>query len=46
MAVGKNKKLGRKKGRKKVVDPFTKKDWYDNENDIPRLISFLFEKPK
>ncbi len=24
----------------------TKKDWYDNENDIPRLISFLFEKPK
>ena len=23
-----------------------KKDWYDNENDIPRLISFLFEKPK
>ena len=24
----------------------TKKDWYDNQNDIPRLISFLFEKPK
>ena len=23
-----------------------KKDWYDNEKDIPRLISFLFEKPK
>tara|TARA_B100000579_G_C22682482_1_gene780976 strand:- start:104 stop:730 length:627 start_codon:yes stop_codon:yes gene_type:complete len=23
-----------------------KKDWYDNENEIPRLISFLFEKPK
>ena len=23
-----------------------KKDWYDNETDIPRLISFLFEKPK
>ena len=24
----------------------TKKNWYDNEKDIPRLISFLFEKPK
>jgi|TARA_Y100000031_G_C8101797_1_gene329055 ubiquinone/menaquinone biosynthesis C-methylase UbiE len=23
-----------------------KKDWYDYENDLPRLISFLFEKPK
>ena len=23
-----------------------KKDWYDSEEDIPRLISFLFEKPK
>ena len=23
-----------------------KKDWYDNGKDIPRLISFLFEKPK
>ena len=23
-----------------------KRDWYDNENDIPILISFLFEKPK
>ena len=22
-----------------------KNDWYDNKNDSPRLISFLFEKP-
>ena len=23
-----------------------KEDWYDKKNDMPRLISFLFEKPK
>ncbi|KAI6206928.1 40S ribosomal protein S3a [Aphelenchoides besseyi] len=29
MAVGKNSKVSKKGGKKKVVDPFSRKEWYD-----------------
>ena len=32
--------------KKSGFNLLVKEDWYDNEKDIPRLISFLFEKPK
>jgi len=35
-----------KSAKKAGFNLLVKEDWYDNEKDIPRLISFLFEKPK
>ena len=35
-----------KSAEKAGFNLIAKKDWFDNANDVPRLISFIFEKPK
>jgi small subunit ribosomal protein S3Ae len=35
MALGKNKKLGKKGHNKKVIDPLSRKEWYDFKAPVP-----------
>jgi small subunit ribosomal protein S3Ae len=42
MAIGKNKKLGKKKGaKKKVQDPFLRKEWYDIKAPAPFTVRYI-----
>jgi small subunit ribosomal protein S3Ae len=42
MAIGKNKKLGKKKGaKKKVQDPFLRKEWYDVKAPAPFAVRYI-----
>jgi len=42
MAIGKNKKLGKKKGaKKKVQDPFLRKEWYDVKAPAPFAVRYV-----
>jgi len=42
MAIGKNKKLGKKKGaKKKIQDPFLRKEWYDIKAPAPFTVRYI-----
>jgi len=42
MAIGKNKKLGKKKGaKKKIQDPFLRKEWYDVKAPNPFTTRYI-----